>query len=68
VADPLRAIYRFSDFGPTFGFDITISQGQDSRSFFGQYYSVPSGVQHPFTILAGAQFFTPDDWEVFYLA
>ena len=68
------AIYRHSSFGPTFGFghDIYISNNANSNtgsySDFGQYsdYSLPSGVQNKYTILAGTRNFTPDEVEVFY--
>ena len=39
-----------------------------SYAKFGVSYAVPSGVQDSDTILAGTLGFTPDDWEVFYLA
>ena len=74
VTKPSNAIYRFSGYGPTFGggFDIKTANkansNQDSYAVFGNSYSVPSGVQNPLTILAGTQYFTPDDLKVFYLA
>lgn len=76
VKDPAYAIYRGSDFGPTFGkgADIYIAtnvstDGISAYTKFGASYSVPSGVQNPYTALAGTvNLFTPDDWEVFYLA
>ncbi|KAL9961665.1 hypothetical protein ACROYT_G030657 [Oculina patagonica] len=69
------AIYRNSGYGPTFGygFDISIVNNANSNtksytSFgHGDSYSVPSGVQSKYTILAGTQYFTPDEVEVFYL-
>ena len=72
VANSSRAIYRDSSYGPTFGTgDIHIVTNAYSNnysvSYFGRSYSVPSGVQNSYTILAGTQFFTPDEVEVFYL-
>ena len=75
VSNPSKAIYRSPAYGPLFGAtpaDIFIADEADSNSnsqaFFGLCYSVPSGVNNNRTILAGAPNFTPDDWEVFYLA
>ena len=74
VTDPSKAIYRDSHLGPTFGqaHDIVIANNansnNDSYTYFGESYSVPSGAQKWDTILAGTMFFSPDDWEVFYLA
>jgi len=75
VRHPSRAIYRHSSYGPTFGggSDISIADNANSntRSYsqFGIHgdYSVPSGVQEQYTILAGTRSFTPDEVEVFYL-
>ena len=75
VTYPKYAIYKGLSFGPTFGagFDIYIANNANSNSNsysdFGQsnYYSVPSGVQDQYTILAGTRNFTPDEVEVFYL-
>jgi len=75
VTKPLCAIYRDSNYGPTFGngWDIYIAYNANSNtnsySDFGEYdvYSVPSGVQSKYTILAGTRNFTPDEVEVFYL-
>ena len=73
VTIPSKAIYRRSYYGPTFGegHDIKIANNADSNKFsrtgFGNSYSVPSGVQDRYTILAGTQYFSPDDWEVLYL-
>ena len=74
VARPSYAIYRLSGYGPKFsrGFDILIANNANSNtnsySEFGQYnaYTVPSGVQNKYTILAGTSKFTPDEVEVFY--
>ena len=70
-----NAIYRSSGYGPTFGYghDIYIANNANSNTFsytnfgYGNYYSVPSGVQDRTTILAGTYKFTPDEVEVFYL-
>ncbi|XP_078382281.1 uncharacterized protein LOC144664960 [Oculina patagonica] len=73
VKKPQYAIYRNSGYGPTFGggHDIYIADNANSNTksytAFGSHYSVPSGVQSSSTILAGTKYFTPDDWEVFYL-
>lgn len=81
VTRPEYAIYRgtgpkFSNsYCPTFGkgHDIHIVDNAntlpESYTDFGEFnvYSVPSGVQDPFTILAGTNKFSPVDWEVFYL-
>ena len=75
VTRPSNAIYKHSSCGPTFGgvYDIYIANNANSNtnsySAFGEsnYYSVPSGVQNKYTILAGTRYFTPDEVEVFYL-
>ena len=75
MTNPSRAIYRGSSYGPTFGhgWDIHIADNANtitnSYSDFGEYndYFVPSGVQDQNTILAGTNYFTPDEVEVFYL-
>ena len=72
---PSYAIYRISGYGPTFGAgrDIYISNNANSNTNSdtnfgnGNSYSVPSGVQSKYTILAGTSNFTPDEVEVFYL-
>ena len=74
VSDPSTAVYWRLGYGPTFGIghDIHIANNansnQKSYTRFGTSYSVPSGVQDRRTILAGTSYFTPNDWEVFYLA
>ena len=75
VANPSKAIFRYpvllSAFGN--GHDLVIGDNANTNSNsytdFGQKgdYSVPSGVQDPYTILAGTNQFTPDEMEVFYL-
>ena len=73
VREPARAIYRRRNFGPAFGRlgDIYIADQANSHgesyTNFGNSYSVPSEVTDRYTILAGSDPFTPDDWEVFYL-
>ena len=74
VSTPSHAIYRSSSYGPTFGggHDMHIANNANSNTNsytynFGNYYSVPSGVQDKSTILAGTRYFTPDEVEVFYL-
>ena len=67
------AIYRNISFGPIFGggHDIYIANNansnRDSYAGLGNAYTVPSGVQDKYTILAGTHVFTPDEMEVFYL-
>ena len=74
VTSPMTAICRYSDFGPTCGggHDVYIANNanstQNSYTDFDNSYSVSSGVQDQYTILGGTFRFTPDDWEVFYLA
>ena len=73
VTNTSYAIYRYPSIGPTFGWgDILIANNANSNNNsytdFGFRYSVPSGVQDKHTILAGTYYFSPDDWEVFYLA
>lgn len=69
----VSAIYRDARYGPTFGdgWDLCIApyanRYNDSYTKFGSYYPAQSGVQGPFTVLVGTQYFSPDDWEVFYL-
>ena len=75
VANPSYAIYRWSGYGPIFGngHDIYINNNANSNTYsftnFGRNnaYSVPSGVQDQYTILAGTHNFTPDEVEVFHL-
>ena len=73
MTNPTYAIHRNVSDGPTFARDIYIADNANSNNIslsdFGEYkiYSVPSGVQDPYTILAGTRYFTPDEIEVFYL-
>lgn len=69
------AIYRYSRYGPTFGggHDIYISSNANSNTNSytdlgeNSYYSLPSGVENSYIILAGTRNFSPDEVEVFYL-
>ncbi|XP_073250321.1 uncharacterized protein [Porites lutea] len=71
VRRPDRAIYRWSRYGPVFGYDIFIANNANSNSrsytVLGRYYPAPAAVQDPNTILAGTLYFSPDEVEVFYL-
>nr|XP_058970725.1 uncharacterized protein LOC131797121 [Pocillopora verrucosa]XP_058970726.1 uncharacterized protein LOC131797121 [Pocillopora verrucosa]XP_058970727.1 uncharacterized protein LOC131797121 [Pocillopora verrucosa] len=73
VTTPKYAIYRSSSNGLTFGrgHDIVIRDNANSNTnsytFFGDSYSIPSGIKDQKTILAGTYSFTPDEVEVFYL-
>ena len=65
------AIDRESWSGPTFGNDIYIADNANNNSFsyahLGWFYPAPAAVQDPDTILAGTEYFSPDEVEVFYL-
>ena len=69
----IRAIYRHSYYGPKFSDDLVIYldaiKKKDSKARLGSRYSVPPGVHDPLTVLpvAGTQYFSPDEVEVFYL-
>ena len=71
VRIPERAIFRSSDYGPRFGYDIYIANNANSNSFsharLGRFYPAPAAGQYPSTILAGTWRFSPDEVEVFYL-
>jgi len=69
VKRPDKAIYRLSGYGPSFGFDIYIDNNASSYSLarLVWYYPAPAAVQNPTTILAGTEYFSPDEVEVFYL-
>ncbi|XP_020631179.1 uncharacterized protein LOC110068150 [Orbicella faveolata] len=73
VTNPSKAIRKYSGYGPSFGsqYSIYIANNANSNTHsytnFGYSYSVPSGVQNKYTILAGTRNFTPDEVEVFYL-
>ena len=73
VTNSSDAIVRYSSHGPTFGGGPDLHIANDANSndnsltYFGTSYSVPSGVQDLHTILAGTNPFTPDEVEVFYL-
>ena len=68
---PDRANYCASLSGPYFGLDIYIVNNANSNSnsyaSLGYAYPVPAEVQKPYTILAGTEYFSPDEVEVFYL-
>ena len=68
---PGWAIYRGSQLGPVFGFDIYIvnnaNSNSDSYARLSSYYPAPAAVQDRYTILAGTEYFSPDEVEVFYL-
>ena len=70
VVSPKHAIHRNLSHGPQFGDDIVISDNantnENSRAGFAGYYQVPKGLTDKYTILAGTEYFSPDDWEVFY--
>ena len=66
------AIYKYEEYGPTFGggWDIHIADNanDNENSYNNPFsYKLPEAAQDPTTILAGTQYFSPDDWEVFYL-
>ena len=71
VMGPDGAIYRWSWSGPRFGDDIDIANNANSNRVsyagLGRFYPAPAAVQDPDTILAGTEFFSPDEVEVFYL-
>ena len=69
------AIYNGLTYGPTFGggHDLYIADNASRNTYsttssFGHSYSLPNGVTHSSTILAGSTNFSPDEVEVFYLA
>ncbi|XP_067048271.1 uncharacterized protein [Acropora muricata] len=65
-----NAIYMSSSYGPSFGagpFLYIVSQSQ-SMAVIGDPYSIPKEVTRKDTVLAGKPLFTPDNYEVFYLA
>ena len=66
------AIYRYPGYGPTFGgnHDICISDNANSNNnsyTHLSYYETPKGANKPATILSDTHYFSPNDWEVFYL-
>ena len=66
-----KAIYRDSAIGPVFGAHVYIFDNADSngwsRGRLGYHYSVPAAVKNNHTVLAGTEYFSPDEVEVFYL-
>ena len=72
VITPQLAIYKYEEYGPTFGggWDIYIADNaNDNENSYNHpfSYKLPEAAQDPTTILAGTRNFSPDDWEVFYL-
>ena len=71
VRRPDGAIYKWSGYGPVFGYEISIANNANSNSnsfaSLGWAYPAPAAVQNPYTILAGTWYFSPDEVEVFYL-
>ena len=80
VRRPDRAIYRGSQYGPAFGFSVSpffrgkdiyiannANSNRNSVARLGGAYPAPAAVQNWFTILAGTEYFSPDEVEVFYL-
>ena len=68
VTKPSEAIYTGSNGIAFGGQDIWIRSDSRTSAVLGRAYYVPSGVSNKNTIMAGTIFFTPNDWEVFYLA
>ena len=66
-----KAIYRHSYYGPKFGNDLVICLDtvniKDSTAGLGTYYSAPPAVQDRLKVLAGTEYFSPDQLEVCYL-
>ena len=66
-----KAIHKHSYYGPKFGTDLVIcldaENKKNSKARLGSRYSVPPGVHYPLTVLAGTEYFSPDEVEVFYL-
>ena len=66
-----KAIHRDSYYGPKFGNDLVIHLDavniKDSTAGLSTYYSAPPAVQDRLTVLAGTEYFSPDQVEVFYL-
>ena len=66
-----KAIYRDSAIGPVFGAHVYIFDNADSNGWsrvrLGYHYSAPAAVQNNHTVLAGTEYFSPNEVEVFYL-
>ena len=66
-----KAIYSGSYYGPRFGLDVFIKDNADSNdkslARLGYRYSAPPAVQDRDTVLAGTEYFSPNEVEVFYL-
>ena len=58
-------------YGPYFRDNIYIANDANSNNNsyarLGGYYPAPAAVQNPNTILAGTEYFSPDEVEVFFL-
>ena len=73
MTKPSFTIYRGPSYGPVFGRgnDIDIADNANSNTnsitYFGDSYSLPSGIRDKNTILARTFSFSPDEVEVFYL-
>ena len=71
VRRPNFAIARGSQRGPVFGIDIFIAINANGNSYsyarLGRYYRAPAAGQDRYIILAGTEYFSPDEVEVFYL-
>ena len=71
VKRPNIAIGKSQWWGPCFGEDIGIANDANSNSAsyarLGGFFRAPAAVQNPKTILAGTEYFSPDEVEVFYL-
>ena len=73
-SNPRYATVSYTNSGPMFGPEIqiehhTLGEGEGvSSAYLGGGYYAPSGMKDGYTILAGSHDFTPDEWEVFYLA
>ena len=69
------AIHRASFVGPDFAGHVSIADNANSNDnskagliyIVVNFYSVPPAVKDQSTVLAGTQYFSPDEVEVFYL-
>ena len=73
ATDKTKAIYKGFDSGPSFGeapfFKIHGNHAQNSQAVIDDPYSPPKEVDKKDLVLAGTRgLFTPDNYEVFYLA
>ena len=67
--DDQYAIQRHADYGPTFGggYDLAIKIGKQSSSFFDYSYQAPNTTAKKRYLLAGSEYFKPEEIEVLYL-